>query len=71
MTVKSTYPAIDIPELDLWTFFFERKDRAYPDTKGMVSFNEYRIQRLWKSVITVNSTVARCRHQENVHICAD
>ncbi|KAJ5181664.1 hypothetical protein N7449_011811 [Penicillium cf. viridicatum] len=33
MTFKSTYPAIDIPELDLWTFFFERKDRAYPDTK--------------------------------------
>lgn len=44
MTVKSTYPAIDIPELDLWTFFFERKDRAYPDTTGKASSNEYRMQ---------------------------
>ncbi|KAJ5242341.1 uncharacterized protein N7469_000668 [Penicillium citrinum] len=33
MTGKSTFPAIDIPEFDLWTFFFEREDRTYPDTK--------------------------------------
>lgn len=70
MTGKSTFPAIDIPEFDLWTFFFEREDRNYPDTKGKAS-NEYQMQRLWNSVITVNSSVARCRHQENVHIWAD
>lgn len=46
MTGKSTFPAIDIPEFDLWTFFFEREDRTYPDTKGKAS-NEYRMQRLW------------------------
>lgn len=34
MPTDSTYPAVDIPDVDLWTFLFERKDRPYPDGKG-------------------------------------
>jgi hypothetical protein len=34
MPTESTYPRLDIPDVDLWTFLFERKDRAYPDDKG-------------------------------------
>ncbi|KAF7591795.1 hypothetical protein BBP40_001121 [Aspergillus hancockii] len=33
MPVSSQYPPIDIPNVDLWTFLFERKDRAFPDDK--------------------------------------
>ncbi|KAF4766204.1 hypothetical protein N7455_005430 [Penicillium solitum] len=33
MPVPSNYPLVDIPEVDLWTFLFERNDRAYPDDK--------------------------------------
>ncbi|KAJ9492335.1 hypothetical protein VN97_g938 [Penicillium thymicola] len=33
MPVPSSYPLVDIPEVDLWTFLFERNDRAYPDDK--------------------------------------
>ncbi|OGE53679.1 hypothetical protein PENARI_c007G01916 [Penicillium arizonense] len=33
MPVSSNYPPVDIPELDLWTFLFERKDRPFPDDK--------------------------------------
>ncbi|KAJ5915964.1 hypothetical protein N7454_010871 [Penicillium verhagenii] len=33
MPVSSNYPPIDIPELDLWSFLFERKDRPYSDDK--------------------------------------
>lgn len=34
MPTKSLYPPIDIPNVDVWTFLFERKDREYPDDKG-------------------------------------
>ena len=34
MPTKSTYPDLDIPNVDIWTFLFERKDRPYPDDKG-------------------------------------
>ncbi|KAJ5614148.1 hypothetical protein N7528_007802 [Penicillium herquei] len=33
MPVASNYPLIDIPNVDLWTFLFERKDRPFPDDK--------------------------------------
>ncbi|OBT73922.1 hypothetical protein VF21_07464 [Pseudogymnoascus sp. 05NY08] len=33
MPVSSTFPSIEIPNVDLWTFLFERKDRPYPDDK--------------------------------------
>ncbi|KAE8380697.1 hypothetical protein BDV26DRAFT_256830 [Aspergillus bertholletiae] len=31
MPVSSQYPPVDIPNVDLWTFLFERKDRNFPD----------------------------------------
>lgn len=34
MPTASTYPLLDIPQVDLWEFLFERKDREYPDDKG-------------------------------------
>ena len=34
MPTESTFPRLDIPDVDLWTFLFERKDREYPDDKG-------------------------------------
>ena len=36
MPTESSYPKIAIPEVDIWTFLFEGKDRKYPDDKGMV-----------------------------------
>ncbi|KAG9242973.1 hypothetical protein BJ878DRAFT_553963 [Calycina marina] len=33
MPTKSGYSDLDIPDLDLWTFLFERKDKPFPDTK--------------------------------------
>ncbi|RAL03398.1 acyl--CoA ligase [Aspergillus ibericus CBS 121593] len=33
MPVSSRYPPVDIPDVDVWTFLFERKDRAFPDDK--------------------------------------
>ncbi|TVY47242.1 putative 4-coumarate--CoA ligase [Lachnellula occidentalis] len=33
MPTGSLYPDIDIPNVDLWTFLFERKDRPYPEDK--------------------------------------
>lgn len=34
MPVSSNYPPVDIPNVDLWTFLFERKDRPFPDDKS-------------------------------------
>ncbi|GES57963.1 acetyl-CoA synthetase-like protein [Aspergillus terreus] len=31
MPVSSSYPSVDIPNVDLWTFLFERKDKPFPD----------------------------------------
>ncbi|KAL3435869.1 hypothetical protein BDV09DRAFT_166329 [Aspergillus tetrazonus] len=33
MPVSSQYPPVDIPNIDLWAFLFERKDRQFPDNK--------------------------------------
>lgn len=35
MPTESLYPAFDVPNVDLWTFMFERKDREFPDDKVM------------------------------------
>ena len=35
MTSISPFASVDIPDVDLWSFLFERKDREYPDSKGM------------------------------------
>jgi hypothetical protein len=37
MPSESKYPKIDIPDVDLWGFLFERKDRPFGDDKGMLS----------------------------------
>jgi hypothetical protein len=37
MPTESTYPKLDIPNVDLWTFLFERKGREFPDDKGTPS----------------------------------
>ena len=34
MPVSSPYPPVDIPDVDLWSFLFERKDRPFPDDKS-------------------------------------
>lgn len=33
MPTESLLPRIDVPNVDLWTFLFERKDREFPDDK--------------------------------------
>ncbi|PLB48070.1 acetyl-CoA synthetase-like protein [Aspergillus steynii IBT 23096] len=33
MPVSSHYPPVDIPNVDLWTFLFEREGRQFPDDK--------------------------------------
>lgn len=34
MPTESTYPRIDIPDVDIWTLLFEKKDREFPNDKG-------------------------------------
>ena len=34
MPTESSYPAFTVPEIGLWVFLFERKDREFPDDKG-------------------------------------
>lgn len=35
MPVESNLPRIDVPNVDIWTFLFERKDKAFPNDKSM------------------------------------
>lgn len=34
MPTDSPFPSIDIPNVDIWGFLFERKDRKFPGDKG-------------------------------------
>lgn len=34
MPTESQYPSFEVPDLGLWDFLFERKDREFPDDKG-------------------------------------
>ena len=34
MPTESTFPRLEIPNVDLWAFLFEREDKPYPDNKG-------------------------------------
>lgn len=34
MPTKSSYPDITVPEVDLWAFMFERKDKPFSDDQG-------------------------------------
>lgn len=36
MPTPSPYPQIEIPNVDLWAFLFEQKDREFPEDKGML-----------------------------------
>lgn len=35
MPTESYLPKLEIPEIDIWGFLFERKDKPYPDDKGL------------------------------------
>lgn len=45
MPASSPFPPIDIPNVGLWSFIFERKDRPYPDDK--VIFRDADTQRFY------------------------
>jgi 4-coumarate--CoA ligase len=34
MPSESTYPSLPIPDVDIWGFLFERKDKPFGDDKG-------------------------------------
>lgn len=34
MPIESSHTPLDLPNVDLWRFLFERQDREYPDNKG-------------------------------------
>jgi hypothetical protein len=37
MPSESKFPSLQIPDVDLWGFLFERKDKAFADDKGKSS----------------------------------
>ena len=34
MPTKSSFPDVDIPDVDLWALMFDRKNRGFSDDKG-------------------------------------
>jgi hypothetical protein len=51
MPTDSTFPRIDIPDVDVWAFLFERKNKEYPDDKGTFS-NWVSLPRLENQTLT-------------------
>lgn len=57
MPTGSKYPALDIPNVDIWDFVFSRTDREYPEDKG-----DHRIYTILElqhvnEVIVIHSTI--------------
>ncbi|KAJ5382478.1 hypothetical protein N7517_000389 [Penicillium concentricum] len=50
MPVSSTFPSIEIPDVDLWTFLFERNDRVYPYDKIIYQDADTKRYHTYKSV---------------------
>jgi hypothetical protein len=46
MPSESTYPNLPIPDVDLWGFLFERKEKPYSDDKGKLLFRTNRLFRI-------------------------
>jgi len=38
MPVESKHPSFEVPKQDIWAFLFERKDREYPEDKGITNY---------------------------------
>jgi len=38
MPTDSFYPSFEVPDVGIWDFLFERKDRDFPDDKGELLF---------------------------------
>lgn len=34
MPIESKFPPVDIPNVGIWDFLFENKQREFPDDKG-------------------------------------
>jgi 4-coumarate--CoA ligase len=56
MPSESKYPKIDIPDVDLWGFLFERKDRPFGDDKGMFSSDNTFFNSTWDQHNEANGT---------------
>lgn len=41
MPVTSSYAPIQVPDVDIWDFLFERKNKPFPDDKGMLPCSVY------------------------------
>jgi hypothetical protein len=39
MPFESKFPSLPIPDVDLWAFLFERKDKGFTDDKGTRDLN--------------------------------
>ena len=44
MPTQSSYPKLEIPNIDIWTFLFERtpEEREFPEDKGMTADRLFR-----------------------------
>ena len=59
MPTKSLYPHLDIPATDIWGYLFERKEREYPDDKGILRPEPARISTNRYLVLFVDIDTAR------------
>ncbi|OJJ58628.1 hypothetical protein ASPSYDRAFT_150917 [Aspergillus sydowii CBS 593.65] len=50
MPVSSQYPSVEIPNIDLWTFLLERKDKPFPDDKVIYTDADTRRSYTYKDV---------------------
>ncbi|KAL4914709.1 hypothetical protein BDW62DRAFT_189892 [Aspergillus aurantiobrunneus] len=50
MPVSSQYPPVDIPNVDLWAFLLERKDKPFPDDKVIYTDADTRRSYTYKDV---------------------
>ena len=67
MPFESKFPSLPIPDVDLWAFLFERKDKGFSDDKGTRDLGI--LPCVTPKLMFAHSNLLRPVHKALIHIC--
>ena len=65
MPTKSSFPDVEIPDVDLWGLMFDRKDRNFSDDKGDILKENTELASMLMSL----SAIPHGEFGQGIHLC--
>ena len=65
MPTKSSFPDVEIPDVDLWGLMFDRKDRNFSDDKGNILKENTELASMLMSL----SAIPHGEFGQGIHLC--